>query len=87
MNKKLIELRERLGLTKNQVSELAKVSLSTLERAENGSDISINKAKNIATVFGVDLEELFPCPKGKLVGPEKPFTSKSGSLEKLGSWQ
>lgn len=48
----LIDLRNEMDLTQEQLAERAGVERSTLTKAENGSSVSIKTAKKIASAVG-----------------------------------
>lgn len=55
---KIKELREQRGWSQSQLSEMAGISLRTLQRMEKEENSSIESVKSIASVFEIDFQNL-----------------------------
>lgn len=55
---KIKEIREQRGWSQNQLADMAKVSLRTIQRMEKEGGCSIESVKSLAAVFDIDFKEL-----------------------------
>ena len=55
---KIKEIREQRGWSQNQLADMAKVSLRTIQRMEKDGSCSIESVKSLAAVFDIDFKEL-----------------------------
>jgi transcriptional regulator with XRE-family HTH domain len=62
---KIKEIREKRGWSQNQLADMAKVSLRTIQRMEKDGTCSIESVKSIAAVFEIDFKELLQEEKSK----------------------
>jgi transcriptional regulator with XRE-family HTH domain len=84
----IYELRERTGLTLDQLAERSGVSESRLRAIERGEvDIKLGTLLLLAMSLDVTLPELFGCIAGKLSSPQTPPQGRLIIFPKLGKAQ
>lgn len=58
---KIKDIREKKGLTQEEVAKKAGMSANYFAKIERGTiNTTINKASNIAKALGVDISDIFP---------------------------
>ena len=84
----IYELRQRTGLTVEQLAERSGVSGSRLTAIEHGEvDIKMGTLLLLAMSLDVTLPELFGCIAGKLSSPKTPPKGRLIAFPKLGKAQ
>jgi DNA-binding XRE family transcriptional regulator len=82
---KVEDLRERKGLTREELSEMCCVRLETLAGLENGTKsfrgVSVNVACKLAWALGVSIEALFDYDVAEAIRREKAWHSKEKKKE------
>ena len=59
IGKKILELRKRKGLTQEELSDLAKINLRTLQRIEKGETEPLgNTMKRLCEILEINLEDI-----------------------------
>jgi transcriptional regulator with XRE-family HTH domain len=62
--KKILECRKLKGLSQEELSEMSKISVRTIQRIENGNNIPRGKTLLLlCSVLGLDIQELLPVPE------------------------
>lgn len=72
-SKKIKELREKRGWSQDQLAEMSRISLRTIQRVEKDGNCFIETIKAIASVFELDFKELL----------EEDFSKKFADIEFL----
>lgn len=57
---KLREIRDRVGLTLDDVAEALDLTRSLVHRLEHGHETTLAHARRVAAFFGVTVEEMWP---------------------------
>lgn len=65
------KLRLQRGWTQDQLAQLTGLSVRTVQRLERGEPASLETARALASVFGVDFSSFRPPPKEAAVSEEK----------------
>jgi transcriptional regulator with XRE-family HTH domain len=72
VGRRIAELRQRAGLTQEELAEQLGVGWRYLSRAERGENLTLRTLAKIANVFGVEAKSLLNKPRNMSVKPGRP---------------